>query len=58
MTPGAVAEHGRRIADVRADPVADSVSIKQALVAARQIEAWVQAQVAGLIGQLAKVGSK
>jgi hypothetical protein len=57
MTPGAVAERGRHIADVRSDGAADSASIKQALVAARQIEAWVQAQVAGLIGQLAKVES-
>jgi hypothetical protein len=57
MTPGAVAERGQHIADVRADNAAGSASIKQALVAARQIEAWVQAQVAGLIGQLAKVES-
>jgi hypothetical protein len=52
-----VAQRGQHIADVRADVDADAASIKEASVAARQVDAWVQAQVAGLISQLAKVES-
>ena len=57
MTPGAVAQRAAGIADVRADASAGRSDIKEALVAARQIEAWVHGQVAGLIGQLARVES-
>jgi hypothetical protein len=52
MTPGSVVERVERIASVRTDAAADSVAVRGAMVAARETKAWVDAQLAGLIGQL------
>jgi hypothetical protein len=57
MTPGVVGERVARVAEVRADTCAAKPAITVALIAARQIRAWVDAQEAGLIGQLATVDS-
>lgn len=57
MTPGAVFERAERIVSVRSDSAADSASIRRAMVNARQMKAWVDAQIGGLIGQLKAVES-
>lgn len=55
MTPGAVAERVAQLSAVREDPSVGRDEIAAALVAAREIEAWVQSQVAGLIGRLESI---
>ena len=55
MTPTAVLERAAHIADVRADAAAPQPAIAAALVEAREIESWAQAQVAGLVRQLSAV---
>lgn len=57
MSPDDVFERARQIAEVRADQAAGRDSIAAGLVAAREIEGWVHAQVAGLTAQLSKVES-
>lgn len=57
MTPGVVNERVRHVADVRRNDVATAVQVHTALVAARQIESWVQAQVAALTAHLATIES-
>lgn len=57
MTPAAVADRARHIADVRALEQPDSAAIRSAMVATRQITAWAEAQHAALIGRLASVES-
>lgn len=57
MTPEVVFERAERIASVRSDSAADSPSIRQAMIDARQMKGWVDAQLAGLIGQLKAVES-
>jgi hypothetical protein len=57
MTPQVVGERAARVAAVRAETCAPKPAITGALVAARQIRAWVDAQEAGLISQLAAVDS-
>ncbi|BAN00970.1 HNH endonuclease signature motif containing protein [Ilumatobacter coccineus] len=55
MTPGAIFERAQRIARVRGDAAAGSPAIRRAMVDAREVKAWVDAQLAGLIGQLSDV---
>jgi Domain of unknown function (DUF222) len=55
MTPGAIFERAQRIAGVRGDAAAGSPAIRRAMVDAREMKAWVDAQLAGLIGQLSDV---
>lgn len=55
MTPAAVLERAAHIAEVRANTAAPKPTIASALVKAREIESWVQAQVAGLVRQLSAV---
>ena len=57
MTPGAVNERVRHVADVCGDNAATAAQVQSALVAARQVESWVQAQVAALTGHLAEIDS-
>ncbi len=53
MTPGAIAEQACHIALVRAaGDAASGLSIRSALVDVRQMRAWIDAQEAGLVGQL------
>ena len=53
-----VIERVRRVAEARRSGASCSAAqIKSALVAARQVEAWLAAQVAGLIGQLSAIES-
>ena len=55
MTPDVVAERASHVAAVRSDVTASPHEIKGALVAARQVRAWADAQEAALIMQLGKV---
>ena len=57
MTPGAVAERATHIAMVRADALADVAAVRSAMIAAREITAWVAAQQAGLVAKLAGLES-
>lgn len=57
MTPGSIFERAERIASVRAGSGTDPAVIRRAMVEAREVKAWVDAQLAGLIGQLKSVES-
>ena len=57
MTPAAVADRAQHIADVRALEQPGAADVKSAMVAARQITAWAEAQNAALISRLAVVDS-
>lgn len=57
MTPAAVADRAQHIADVRACNGADAASIRSAMVAARQISAWADAQTGALVARLAALES-
>ncbi len=57
METGAVIERVERIAAVRALRAADAVSVRSGLVAVREARAWLDAQHAGLVAQLASVSS-
>lgn len=57
MTPEAVFERATTIADVRSSVVSGKAEVSGALVSAREIRAWLDAQEAGLISQLSEVDS-
>ena len=57
MTPGAVAERANHIATVRADDAADVAALRTAMIAAREIAAWVSAQQAALAAKLSGLES-
>lgn len=57
MTPEAVFERATTIAGVRSNIVSCRSEVSRALVSARQIRAWLDAQEAGLISQLSEVDS-
>lgn len=57
MTPAAIFERATTIADVRSNMVPGKAEVSRALVSARQIRAWLDAQEAGLISQLSEVDS-
>lgn len=52
MNDAAVIERVRRLSRVEADSAADPESVEEALVAAREVSAWVEARQAGLIARL------
>ncbi len=57
MEIAAVLERVERIANVRANPAADSDLVRSGLVAVREAKAWLDAQHAGLVSQLREVDS-
>ncbi len=57
MEIAGVVERVERIAGVRANPAADSDLVRSGLVAVREAKAWLDAQHAGLVGQLREVDS-
>lgn len=57
MTPESIGERAASVAAVRADEGAGRGQISGALVDVRAIRAWVDAQEAGLVGQLSTVDS-
>jgi len=57
MDPAAIFERAERIAAVRTDGAAGRDTIESGLVAVREVQAWCDAQHAGLVSQLADVDS-
>ncbi len=57
MTPAAVADRARHIADVRATERVDAAAVTSAMVAVRQITAWADAQNAALVRMLTALES-
>ena len=57
MEIAGVIERVERIAEVRANPAASASTISSGLVAVREAQAWLDAQHAGLVGQLRHVDS-
>jgi hypothetical protein len=57
METAGVIERVGRIADVRARSAADAATVQSGLVAVREARAWLDAQHAGLVAQLAAVSS-
>ncbi len=57
MTPAAIFERAATIADVRSNAASCKADVSRALVSARQVRAWLDAQEAGLIRRLSEVDS-
>lgn len=57
MTPAAILERATTIAEVRSNAVVTKDGVREALVAARQIRAWVDGHEAWLVRSLAEVDS-
>ena len=57
MEIAAVVERVERIAGVRSNPAAGADLIETGLVAVREVQAWCDAQHAGLVARLREVDS-